>query len=126
MKASRGFRRGSIASTLPILACSITLGSLLAGYLPLGPALAATKPSLRQKAAPTRATARAGSNGYVGSAACARCHALIAREFSRTPMGRSLIAVTPETIRTLSLPLSIYVAQLDRHFEVFTRSGKLY
>lgn len=65
-------------------------------------------------------------NEYVGSAACARCHQSIYQSYTRTDMGRSMARVTPELIRTLSLPGSIYNAKFDRHYDVFSRDGKLY
>lgn len=65
-------------------------------------------------------------NDYVGSAACARCHLAIYREFSRTRMGRSLTPVTPELLHRLPPPGSYDNRELDRRFETFARDGKLY
>lgn len=66
------------------------------------------------------------SDGYVGSAQCSSCHQAIYTGYLRTKMGRSMEAVTPETIAGMSLPASVYSEKLDRHFDVFTRDGKLY
>ncbi len=44
----------------------------------------------------------------------------------RTRMGRSLSEVTPAVIQSLPLPGSFFNESLDRHFEVFSRDGKLY
>lgn len=75
----------------------------------------------------SRASPRAAPHeGYVGSTACSRCHAEIYNHFLHTSMGRSLTPVTPEFLRTVPLPASIYDAKLDRHFEVRSQDGKLY
>jgi tetratricopeptide repeat protein/cytochrome c554/c'-like protein len=50
----------------------------------------------------------------------------IFRSFSSTRMGRSLVPATPELIRGLSLPASIYDRTLDRHYEIFSQNGRLY
>ena len=81
-------------------------------------------------AAPVAAHARAqlndGNDGYVGSIACSRCHAEIYSHFAKTSMGRSTEPVTPEFLRSVPLPASIYDQKLDRHFEVHAEDGKLY
>jgi len=41
-------------------------------------------------------------------------------------MGRSLTPVTPEFLRTVPLPTSIYNSKSGRHFEVHSQDGKLY
>jgi hypothetical protein len=41
-------------------------------------------------------------------------------------MGRSMTPVSPELLKSLPGSASIYDAHLDRHFDVFTRDGKLY
>jgi len=41
-------------------------------------------------------------------------------------MGRSTTPVTPEFLRSVPLPASIYDQKLDRHFEVHAEDGKLY
>ncbi len=64
---------------------------------------------------------------YVGSQACAQCHAAIYKQFSATHMGRSLAPVSAALLETLpGLPASTYDARMDRHFEASTRDGKLY
>ena len=66
------------------------------------------------------------NDGYVGSAACSRCHVEIYSHFSRTEMGRSMTPATPELLHTIPLSASIYDQKSDRHFEVHTQDGKLY
>lgn len=86
--------------------------------------------------APDRQTQTAPANGsdakdqYVGSQVCAQCHVGIYKQFSATHMGRSLAPFSPALLDTLapsaSLPASSYDPKMDRHFESFTRDGKLY
>ncbi len=64
--------------------------------------------------------------GYLGSAACARCHSDLYTSFSRTRMGRSLIPVTPGIVKTLSIPGSIYSQTLIGISEAFSKDAKLY
>ncbi|HEY1904300.1 MAG TPA: tetratricopeptide repeat protein [Terracidiphilus sp.] len=68
-------------------------------------------------------------DGYVGSAACARCHRSIAASFAKTSMGRSLTPVTPEFLRTLPLgsqaTTSLFDAKSNHRFEVRAENGKL-
>lgn len=66
------------------------------------------------------------SNAYVGSESCQPCHAGIYGKFRQSSMGRSLSPVTPEWLHRLGLPAHSFNAALDRHFDVFTREGKLY
>jgi hypothetical protein len=63
---------------------------------------------------------------YVGARVCGQCHKQIYDEFSRTAMGKSMTSVTPTTVAKLQLPDSLYVQNLDRHFEVYAKEGKLY
>ena len=73
-----------------------------------------------------RAPVRTTSDGYAGSAACARCHADIFNTFSKTRMGRSLTPVTTASIKALPIPGSNYSPALDRHFSVFEKGGQLF
>jgi Tetratricopeptide repeat len=63
---------------------------------------------------------------YAGSAACSRCHSAIYRSYVKTAMGRSMASATNEPLPNLSLPAQSTNAKLDRHFDVFTRDGKLF
>jgi hypothetical protein len=65
-------------------------------------------------------------DGYIGSSACAQCHAEIFQRYSQTSMGRSMAAVTPELLRTIPVAASIYDEKIDRHFDVYAQDGKLY
>lgn len=75
--------------------------------------------------------AHGGNSGYVGSASCAQCHSDIYHRFLQTSMGRSMSRITPSTLtpaflQSLSLPAHSFDERMDRHFETFTRDGKLY
>ncbi|HLY43641.1 MAG TPA: hypothetical protein VKR52_20675 [Terracidiphilus sp.] len=68
-------------------------------------------------------------DGYIGSAACARCHRGIAESFAKTSMGRSLTAITPEFLKTLPLEppekTTVFDSKSKHHFEVRAENGKL-
>ena len=65
------------------------------------------------------------NGGYVGSAACSRCHLGIATTFAKASMGHSLTAITPEFLKTLPVPASYYDPKSNHHFEVRAENGKL-
>ncbi|HYK37818.1 hypothetical protein [Alloacidobacterium sp.] len=72
-----------------------------------------------------------GNSGYVGSASCAECHSDIYHHFLQTSMGRSMSRIKPSTLtptflQSLSLPAHSFDQKMDRHYETFTRDGKLY
>src|SRR5579863_574872 len=119
MSVPRPRWRALFASAFPPPVWVFVLGSLLAGCPLPRPVAAATKPFLQVRPAPP-------PESYAGSAACARCHADIYKSFLRTRMGRSLTPVTPAVVQTLALPASVYNQGLDRHYEVFSRNGKLF
>jgi len=68
-------------------------------------------------------------DGYVGSAACARCHQGIAKSFAKASMGHSLTPITPEFLATLPLAspetTSLFNSRSNHHFEVRAANGKL-
>jgi Flp pilus assembly protein TadD len=70
--------------------------------------------------------AHADKDGYVGSAACAGCHAIISANFAQTRMGRSLTRLSPTAVAKLPVPASLNDHALDRQFEVFRENGKLW
>jgi tetratricopeptide (TPR) repeat protein len=84
-----------------------------------------------QSAAVTPPPSSAGESrdGYVGSAACVRCHQSIAKSFAKTSMGRSLTPVTPEVLEGLPLGSSSVTSLFDpksnHHFEVRAENGRL-
>ena len=65
-------------------------------------------------------------DGYVGSSACARCHAALFKSFSQTAMGRSMEAISPEVIASSRVPAETFDVKLDRHFSVFAKDGEVY
>jgi hypothetical protein len=63
---------------------------------------------------------------YVGSRVCAACHPSVYESFERTDMGRSMSEITPALLGKIPVSDSLYDSKLNRHFEVFVRSGNLY
>jgi hypothetical protein len=64
--------------------------------------------------------------GYVGSNACGKCHPSIYESFSRTDMGRSMSEITPSLLEKVPTSAIIFDSRLDRHFELYSRDGRLY
>jgi len=77
------------------------------------------------EAAPT-SQATALDSPYVGSKICAQCHKAIYDKFSRTDMGRSMVQVTPALLETFPTSGSLFDRDLNLHFDVYARNGKLY
>lgn len=96
-----------------------------------GSALAARPPAQTADSAPAGAKASnpASQDGYVGSAACARCHRSISSSFAKASMGHSLTPITPEFLQTLPLGspeiTSVFDAKSNHRFEVRAENGKL-
>jgi hypothetical protein len=92
----------------------------------------------RLEHAPSVAFAQAGGKGapsnqtlaadvpYVGSKICAGCHQAIYDKFSRTGMGRSMVQVTPALLEGFPTSGSLFDKDLNLHFDVYARDGKLY
>ena len=77
------------------------------------------------------AKAEQGADGYIGSEACAPCHADICKGYKKTSMGRSMTAITeaeltPALLEAMHLPATYDDAKLDRHFSAYAQDGKLY
>lgn len=66
------------------------------------------------------------ADGYIGSGACAPCHAEILNRYSKTSMARSMSVITPELLSAVPVKASIYDEKIDRHFEVYAKDGKLF
>lgn len=62
---------------------------------------------------------------YVGSKACAQCHADIYREYMQTAMGRSMVP-PGDAPDFPAAPVIIQSEKLQRQFEVFRKDGALY
>jgi hypothetical protein len=82
--------------------------------------------SLRTKASGSSLPTAHASGDYVGSQACAKCHASIYESFSRTDMGRSMTEITPALLDKIPTSASIFDSKLNRHFEIYSRDGNLY
>jgi len=65
-------------------------------------------------------------SGYVGSRACAKCHASIYASFSRTDMGHSMSEITPAVLERIPTSGSIFDPSLNRHFEISAHDNNLY
>jgi Tfp pilus assembly protein PilF len=74
----------------------------------------------------TQNSAPHASEGYLGSEACARCHAGIYKKFSTTAMGRSMSVATPAVLSGTSHSETYTSDRLNRRFEVYSKDGKLY
>ncbi len=103
---------------LAALALASGPGTSLAQH---APAQSAGTPSTQAKAS--------SQDGYVGSAACASCHQKITASFANTSMGRSLTAITPESLHILPLgstdAANLFNAKSNHHFEAHAENGKL-
>jgi hypothetical protein len=112
-------RRHTVQLLLKALSVPV-VAVLLLGPI-IGPAPAGTPPQGKASAVTNRT-----GDGYIGSSACAQCHAEIFKRYSETSMGRSMSVVTPELLRTVPVEASIYDEKFDRHFDVYAQDGKLY
>jgi hypothetical protein len=65
-------------------------------------------------------------SGYVGSRACAKCHASVYQSFLRTDMGRSMSEITAGLLEKIPTTASIFDPKLSRHFELYARDASLY
>ena len=64
---------------------------------------------------------------YVGSKACAPCHADIYRRYFQTAMGRSMALPTNSTPwNALAAPVTLHVEKFHRYYEVFRRGSDFY
>ncbi len=74
-------------------------------------------------AAPAVSTAPAA---YVGDAACASCHAEIARTYAQTNKARSVTRFDPATAPERFDAATVYNARSDLYYEAFVRGDTLY
>lgn len=98
-----------------------------AGTLASGPSRRHFGPSIKPNSrSQTALAAISDPSGYVGSKACAPCHAGIYAKYSQTDMGRSMSEITPALLEQLQSSASVFDERLKRHFEVYKREGKLF
>jgi len=115
--------KSTLAALLFVACLTAVVSARGQGASPAGSKKSKHTPS----AASTEATNNAAPNhGYVGTAACSRCHLEIADHFARASMGHSLTQVTPQFLNTLPVQASYYDAKSNHHFEVHAEGGKLY
>ena len=95
----------------------------------LGCAFGQSSAPPRAEVTPPAAANASHQDGYVGTAACARCHRGIASSFAKASMGHSLTLITPESLETLPLgspeTTSVFDPKSNHHFEVRAGNGKL-
>jgi hypothetical protein len=63
---------------------------------------------------------------YVGSQACATCHASIYKSFGQTGMGRSMAPGNDPSLADLPAPATVFDRDLNQYFEVLRKDGQLY
>jgi tetratricopeptide repeat protein len=63
---------------------------------------------------------------YVGSRACASCHAAIYKSFTQTGMGRSMALANDPSLADLPTPATVYDKDLGQYFEVQRKDGQWY
>ena len=63
---------------------------------------------------------------YVGSKACATCHAAIFKSFRQTAMGRSMATGNDPSLASVPAPATVYDKDLGQYFEVLRKDGQLY
>ncbi|HEX6986002.1 MAG TPA: cytochrome c3 family protein [Planctomycetaceae bacterium] len=123
--AAGGFAAWRVVTALAVL---LVLGGVTAAWLlaPWPPEEKAAPRAQEQTAAVPAAYQPPSDEGYVGSAACAQCHAEIAESFKTHPMSRSISFVDPHA-EDASLPREeTRVAGTTRVYEVEVRDGVMY
>jgi hypothetical protein len=63
---------------------------------------------------------------YIGSKACATCHADIYNEYFRTAMGRSMALPGNSSLALPRAPVKVYSYKLDRDYAMFRQGSQLY
>ena len=66
------------------------------------------------------------SSGYVGSQTCAGCHKQIYRSYLQTGMGRSMVEISPEWLKTQVTTASVEDKNSHLQFDVYVQNGELY
>jgi tetratricopeptide (TPR) repeat protein len=62
---------------------------------------------------------------YIGSKSCAQCHAAQYQAFTRTPMGRSLAAVSVTVAPEFTKPAQFVHQKTGRHYRIFQKQSRL-
>ena len=69
----------------------------------------------------------AQSTRYVGTQACAACHAEIFAKYSKTAMGRSIVrGDDPSLLDRLPVPFTVFDSDAGEYFEVLREEGAIY
>jgi hypothetical protein len=63
---------------------------------------------------------------YVGDEVCRDCHSSEYKTFKQTGMGRSVSIPSPDELRALAKPVTIFRKQLNRSYSIYARDGKMY
>jgi hypothetical protein len=65
--------------------------------------------------------------GYVGSEACAGCHAALYERYRKTGMGRSMsLASDPSQLNRIPAPVTVFQQNITRHSATFRQGSDLY
>lgn len=64
---------------------------------------------------------------YVGSKACAMCHAAIYREYRKTAMGRSMtLPDGPSALKVPAMPVTVYEGKFHRYYQIWRKGPTLF
>ncbi len=63
---------------------------------------------------------------YVGEEACRSCHPSEYASFKQTGMGRSVSIPSPNDLRDLAQPVTLFSKKLNRSYSVYARDGKMF
>ncbi len=63
---------------------------------------------------------------YVGEEVCRSCHPSEYASFKQTGMGRSVSIPSPNDLRDLAQPVTIFSKKLNRSYSVYARDGKMF
>jgi hypothetical protein len=63
---------------------------------------------------------------YVGDEVCRSCHPSEYASFKQTGMGRSVSIPSPNDLRDLAQPVTIFSKKLNRSYSIYARDGKMF
>jgi hypothetical protein len=63
---------------------------------------------------------------YVGEEVCRSCHPSEYASFKQTGMGRSVSIPSPDGLRDLAQPVTIFSKKLNRSYSIYARDGKMF
>jgi hypothetical protein len=110
-----------VSRNVRLLRATLQLAAAAICILPLAPAQ-------HNGRAPARAFRKtAAGTRYVGSKVCGACHPQIFSSYTRTGMGRSIVAGDDKSLlERLPAPFSLFDQDAGQFFEVMRKEGRLY